>query len=691
MTTRNFRVKNGLSVGDIEISASAGTITGLSTAAPSADGDTANKKYVDDQINAISTTSITTDSNATNATVSGTGASGTLTITANSNTEVTVTDSGMQLGGSGARVNTIADEDNMSSDSATALATQQSIKAYVDAEDANIAGDTLTFTNKTFDANGTGNSLSNVEVADFAGSAIINVSETLASNDSDTALVTAGAIIDYVDAQDANIASDTLTFTNKTFDANGTGNSITNIDSGNFLSGFFKDEDDLSSDSATSVASQQSIKAYIDNGLSSLSSTTLTAGNTTAVVSDTGSDGAFTVTADGNTELVVNDTSATFSGNVVVSGNLTVNGTTTTVATTNTTVSDSLIEYGNGTTGTPSNDAGIVIERGDSANAFIGFDESEDKFRVGTGTFTGASTGNLTITTGTLIANIEGDVTGDVTGTADVATAVTVADESSDTSCNVLFTTAASGNLGPKSGTNLTFNSSNGTLSATTFSGSGASLTSLNGSNISSGTIAAARVATLNQDTSGTAAIATSVTVTANNTANETVYLTFVDGATGTQGIETDTGLSYNPSTNVLTTTATEAQYADVAERFEADAPMEIGSVVEVGGSAEITEATSEMSQDVFGVISDKPAYRMNAGAGDNTTHPFVAMTGRTPVRVIGAVTKGQRLVTSSTKGCARAVAQGESISPFNVIGRALESNTETGIKLVNCAVRTNN
>jgi hypothetical protein len=149
--------------------------------------------------------------------------------------------------------------------------------------------------------------------------------------------------------------------------------------------------------------------------------------------------------------------------------------------------------------------------------------------------------------------------------------------------------------------------------------------------------------------------------------------------------------LSYNPSTNVLSTTASAAQYADVAERFEADAPMEIGTVVEVGGTAEITEATSEMSQDVFGVISDKPAYMMNAGAGDNTTHPFVAMTGRTPVRVVGAVTKGQRLVTSSTKGCARAAQPGESISPFNVIGRALETNTEAGIKLVNCAVRTNN
>jgi hypothetical protein len=97
------------------------------------------------------------------------------------------------------------------------------------------------------------------------------------------------------------------------------------------------------------------------------------------------------------------------------------------------------------------------------------------------------------------------------------------------------------------------------------------------------------------------------------------------------------------------------------------------------------------MSQDVFGVISDNPAYMMNSNAGTDESHPFVAMTGRTPVRVTGVVTKGQRLVTSSIKGCARAVTLGESITPFNVIGRALESNTEAGIKLVNCAVRSNN
>ena len=102
--------------------------------------------------------------------------------------------------------------------------------------------------------------------------------------------------------------------------------------------------------------------------------------------------------------------------NVTIAGNLTVNGTTTTVSSTNTVISDKLLELANGATGTPSGDVGIVIERGSSNNAFIGFDESADKFIVGTGTFTGASTGDLTITTGTLVANVEGNLTGNVTG-----------------------------------------------------------------------------------------------------------------------------------------------------------------------------------------------------------------------------------------------------------------------------------
>ena len=142
---------------------------------------------------------------------------------------------------------------------------------------------------------------------------------------------------------------------------------------------------------------------------------------------------------------------------------------------------------------------------------------------------------------------------------------------------------------------------------------------------------------------------------------------------------------------NVVHATSTSAQYADVAERFAADAPMAEGAVVMLGGAQEITETTTDKSAKVFGVISTRPAYAMNAGAGSDESHPFVAMTGRTPVRVTGAVQKGDRLVSSSIKGTARAVADSEDINPFHVIGRALESKTDTGIGSVNCVVRTNN
>ncbi len=118
---------------------------------------------------------------------------------------------------------------------------------------------------------------------------------------------------------------------------------------------------------------------------------------------------------------------------------------------------------------------------------------------------------------------------------------------------------------------------------------------------------------------------------------------------------------------------------------------MAEGAVVSLGGEAEITETTSDLQDTVFGVVSTMPALRMNNGAGNSDSHPFIAMTGRVPVRVKGTVEKGQRLVSSSVKGTARAVATGESINPFHVIGRALESKTDSEIGLVNCVVRTNN
>tara|TARA_R100000781_G_scaffold2892_4_gene4392 strand:- start:433 stop:2469 length:2037 start_codon:yes stop_codon:yes gene_type:complete len=149
------------------------------------------------------------------------------------------------------------------------------------------------------------------------------------------------------------------------------------------------DEDDLATNSATKVASQQSIKAYVDTAdalKANLAGPALT-GTTTAV-------------------------------NLTLSGNLTVNGTTTTVSSTNTTITDNLLELNSGASSN-ANDSGIIIERGSTGdNAIIAWDESADKFTVGTTTGTADSTGDISITTGTLVANIEGNVTGNTSGSS---------------------------------------------------------------------------------------------------------------------------------------------------------------------------------------------------------------------------------------------------------------------------------
>jgi len=151
-----------------------------------------------------------------------------------------------------------------------------------------------------------------------------------------------------------------------------------------------------------------------------------------------------------------------------------------------------------------------------------------------------------------------------------------------------------------------------------------------------------------------------------------TVYANVVSVAsiakTGTNAVG-NIGSSSNYFNQVFAT-ATTALYADVAERFAADEVLAPGTVVELGGVNEITRATTDLSENVFGVISTKPAYTMNGGAGEDDTHPKVAMTGRVPVNVIGYIKKGDRLV-SAGNGLARSAKPGEATA-FNVIGRAL-------------------
>lgn len=139
---------------------------------------------------------------------------------------------------------------------------------------------------------------------------------------------------------------------------------------------------------------------------------------------------------------------------------------------------------------------------------------------------------------------------------------------------------------------------------------------------------------------------------------------------------------------NTVHATATTAQYADVAERFAADQEYLPGTVVELGGEMEITKAVDELSENVFGVISTRAAYLMNSGAGTDSTHPPIAMTGRVPVRVTGSIRKGDRLVAAGN-GLARAARANEATA-FNVIGRALENKASNDDGVIEAIVTIN-
>jgi len=120
-----------------------------------------------------------------------------------------------------------------------------------------------------------------------------------------------------------------------------------------------------------------------------------------------------------------------------------------------------------------------------------------------------------------------------------------------------------------------------------------------------------------------------------------------------------------------------EATYADLAERFESESVLEPGTVVELGGNKEVRAVRYELSEDVFGVVSETAAYLMNARAGTDETHPPIAMSGRVKVKVTGKVVKGQRLV-SAGQGFARAASDGEA-NAFNTIGRSLQNKVTEG------------
>ena len=426
--------------------------------------------------------------------------------------------------GATTEITSIVDEDNMASDSASALSTQQAIKAYVDAQVA--SADTF------------------LELSDTAGS--YTASALLAVNAAGNAVAMSELIY--------TVSSNDITIKNATSDKD----IIFSVNDGGSTAELFRLD---ASESVLTMASGKKIGFVDGNEAISGDGTNLTVNsgadiNLTCASGDInvpanigmtfGNDGEkiegdgtdltiassndLTITTPGT--LSLNTTGiTTVAGALTVTGDLTINGTTTTNNSVNTTIDDNIIELNSGISSS-GNDIGFIFERGSTGdNAAFIWDESTDKFTLGTTTATaGDKSGGITVTAGT------------------------------------------------------------------------------------------------------------------------------------------------------LTATCSAAQYSDVAERYHADESMSTGTIVALGGANEITKTATELSDEVFGVVSsrDTAAFMMNDPEHySDLTHPFVAMTGRVPTNVIGTVTKGARLVSSSTPGYARMAQPGEATA-FNVVGRALEAKTDS-------------
>lgn len=324
-----------------------------------------------------------------------------------------------------------------------------------------------------------------------------------------------------------------------------------------------------------------------------------------------------TVTANGTGVVRVDD-------DMVITGNLTISGTTTSVNTTTLSVADNIIDLNSDvTTGSPSQNAGIRVLRGDENAVQLRWNETSDKWEFTTDGTNYSVLGDASALPGN--TTIAGNLTPTVNEAYDLG--------SSSFRFRDLFLSGSTIDLG---GAKLT-KDANGDLEIKDGSGN---LKKVRGSGYEVGTGSGA--GTVKQS-------------------NNNGKMKFTDGSDSATGIEiTDIvkagtdgtgniGQSNNKFNTIHATTfsgqATTAQYADLAENYVADKQYDAGTVVEFGGAEEVTIAAPGSTR-IAGVISSAPGFLMNAGLkGANVV--AVAFTGRVPCKVTGAVRKGDMLVAS--------------------------------------------
>jgi hypothetical protein len=275
-----------------------------------------------------------------------------------------------------------------------------------------------------------------------------------------------------------------------------------------------------------------------------------------------------------------------------------------------------------------------------------------------------------------------------------------------------------SGNIGSATGYFNTTFSTNGTF--VNLLGNGAALTAINASNISSGTLAQARLANA-AVTLGSTALTLGATVTTVAGLSSVTSTTFVGALTGaattagtvttaaqpnitsvgTMSVATITTLTtagitksgtngagnIGQSDNAFNTVfakATSAQYADLAENYLADCCYEPGTVVIFGGNAEVSVSSVSHDPRVAGVVSTNPSYLMNATLIGPTVSA-VALTGRVPCWVQGPVSKGDRIVNAGTGIGGRL--DRSAYEPGCIVGKSLEDIVDDSTRLIEVVI----
>ena len=473
-------------------------------------------------------------------------------------------------------------------------------------------------------------------------------------------------------------------------------------------------------------AQDAATKAYVDGELSSLSSNSLTQGDTNWTITDSGT-GSIVATVDNTTHSTFAAAGITLSqGNFV--GDLTGNADTASAWQTARTLS-----LTGAVTGSASIDG--------SGNVSLATTNTADPVITLTGAVTGSGTmtnlGSVSITT-TATADPTLTLAGDASGSAtftnlgNATLTVTVADDSHNHVTSnidglaefISDTVGAMVTSNTESGISVTYDDTDNTLDFNvndpTITLTGAvtgSATMTNLGNVSIATTATNDpTITLAGDLSGSATLTNlgNATLTATIVANSVALGTDTTGnyvgagATSGNGISgsvsseggtftvtsnatnANTGStivfrdgSGNFSAGVITATTTTARYADLAEKYTSDADYDPGTVLVFGGDEEVTECTTKYNKRIAGIISTDPAYLMNS-EGSGVT---VALLGRVPCKVIGEIRKGDLMVSSDIPGHAQAWRDESNPPAGSIIGKALENKTGAGADIIEVVV----